>query len=216
LTIRRISRLLWMATAIAVSSHAGTPFSNCDVLHNGMTNAADVQRIVNEALGSQAPANDLNSDGMVNVVDVQIDIAAALGQPCVADPSLLSITPNTGQQGISGINVTILGHLTSFSDGSAVSLGDGITISNIAATNATTLTATLAIPSGASTGAQSLTVDGLTLANAFLVTVPISVSYTYDSQNRIATATYTLASGTTRTTTYTYDAAGNRTTVVGQ
>lgn len=216
MTIGRISRLLWIATAITVGSHAGTPFSNCDVLHNGTTNAADVQRIVNEALGSQAPANDLNSDGVVNVVDVQIDIAAALGQPCATDPGLLSIIPNTGQQGVSGINVTILGHLTSFSNSSSVSLGDGITISNVSATSATTLTATLAIPSNASTGAQSLTVDGLTLANAFTVTVPVSVNYTYDSQNRIATATYTLPTGAMKTITYTYDAAGNRTTVAGQ
>ena len=215
MTIGRISRLLWFATAIAGSGHA-TTFSHCDVLHKGTTNAADVQQIVNEALGSQPPANDLNSDGKIDVVDIQIDIAAALGQPCAADPGLLSIAPNSGQQGVSGFNVTILGRLTSFSNSSSVSLGSGITVSNVAATNATTLTATLAIDANAPTGPETLTVDGSTLANAFTITAPLSVSYTYDSQNRISTATYTLPSGGTTTIAYTYDAAGNRTAVVGQ
>jgi hypothetical protein len=54
------------------------------------------------------------------------------------------------------------------------------------------------------------------LANAFSVTGPVSISYTYDSQNRISTATYTLPSRATTTIAYTYDAAGNRTAVVGQ
>lgn len=42
-----------------------------------------------------------------------------------------------------------------------------------------------------------------------------SVSYTYDSQGRLWTATYVTPSGTT-TVTYSYDNAGNRTSVVTQ
>jgi uncharacterized protein (TIGR03437 family) len=74
--------------AIALVSPAGpiTPptFSPCDVLHEGTTDVADVQAMINEALGDTSPANDLNGDGVVNVVDVQIDINAALGLGCLA------------------------------------------------------------------------------------------------------------------------------------
>ena len=57
-------------------------YSPCDVNHDLSTNVADVQKVINEALGVATAANDLNHDGVVNVVDVQIVINAALGQPC--------------------------------------------------------------------------------------------------------------------------------------
>jgi len=38
-------------------------------------------------------------------------------------------------------------------------------------------------------------VDGLTLANGFTVTPPVWVTYSYDSQARLATTSYVLASG---------------------
>jgi hypothetical protein len=43
---------------------------------------ADIQSIVNQALGIAPPTNDMNSDGVVNVIDVQMAIAAALGGTC--------------------------------------------------------------------------------------------------------------------------------------
>jgi hypothetical protein len=45
---------------------------------------ADVQTLINEALGTQSPTNDLNKDGVVNVVDIQIEILATLGMGCAA------------------------------------------------------------------------------------------------------------------------------------
>jgi hypothetical protein len=47
-------------------------------------NVADVQAVINEALGQAAANNDLNHDGVVNVADVQIVINAALGLGCLA------------------------------------------------------------------------------------------------------------------------------------
>ena len=44
---------------------------------------ADVQSIVNQALGVAPPANDINQDGMVNVIDVQMAIATAMNGACV-------------------------------------------------------------------------------------------------------------------------------------
>jgi hypothetical protein len=40
--------------------------------------------MIDEALGTAAPANDLTGDGIVNVVDVQIVIDTALGMACPA------------------------------------------------------------------------------------------------------------------------------------
>ena len=44
---------------------------------------ADVQSIVNQALGVAPPSNDINQDGMVNVIDVQMAIATAMNGACV-------------------------------------------------------------------------------------------------------------------------------------
>jgi uncharacterized repeat protein (TIGR01451 family) len=59
-------------------------YSPCDINEDGITNVADVQSIINEALGVTQAANDLNGDGSVNVADVQIVINAALGLGCTA------------------------------------------------------------------------------------------------------------------------------------
>ena len=54
----------------------------CDVNQAGAYNVADVQTMVNQALGEAKPANDLNSNRVVNVVDVMIVIDAALNLGC--------------------------------------------------------------------------------------------------------------------------------------
>jgi uncharacterized protein RhaS with RHS repeats len=70
-------------------------------------------------------------------------------------------------------------------------------------------------------GATSVTVttgaQAATLNSGFTVTAgtPSSVTYTYDSQGRLSTATYTSPTGSV-TVMYSYDAAGNRTAVVAQ
>jgi hypothetical protein len=58
--------------------------SLCDVNQDGLTNVADVQWEIDEALGTKPAINDLNLDGVVNVVDVQIEVNAALGLGCSA------------------------------------------------------------------------------------------------------------------------------------
>jgi hypothetical protein len=62
-------------------------FSPCDVNHDGLVNIADVQTMINEALGVTACATDLTGDGKCDVIDVQIVITAALGGPCNATQS---------------------------------------------------------------------------------------------------------------------------------
>jgi hypothetical protein len=59
-------------------------YNACDLQQNGNIAVADVQIIINEALGTAAAVNDLNGDGVVNITDVQIEINAALGLACSA------------------------------------------------------------------------------------------------------------------------------------
>jgi hypothetical protein len=68
---------------LATASTAGTvtPFT-CDLNGDGSVNVADVQLMINQALGTVPAANDLNHDGSVNVADVQKEINAALGLGC--------------------------------------------------------------------------------------------------------------------------------------
>jgi len=55
----------------------------CDVNGSGSVGVADVQTIINEALGLAQPVNDMNEDGVVNLADVQIVIRAAMGGACL-------------------------------------------------------------------------------------------------------------------------------------
>lgn len=59
-----------------------TVVSGCDVSGNPSASVADVQRVINEALGVSAAVNDVNSDGVVNVVDIQNVMNAAMGLGC--------------------------------------------------------------------------------------------------------------------------------------
>ncbi|HEX3743491.1 MAG TPA: M12 family metallopeptidase [Bryobacteraceae bacterium] len=54
----------------------------CDLDQDGMFTVADVQAMVNEALGQAPGLNDLNDDQVVNVVDIQIAINAVLHSSC--------------------------------------------------------------------------------------------------------------------------------------
>jgi hypothetical protein len=88
---------------------------------------------------------------------------------------ILSVTPNGGQQGVSGLSVAIVGSATNFAQGTtSASFGGGITVTSLTVTDATDATALLTIPAGASTGPVSVTLttggEVATLANAFTIT----------------------------------------------
>ena len=54
----------------------------CDISQTANTNVADVQLMIDEALGVAMPADDLNNDGLANITDVQIVLNSALGLGC--------------------------------------------------------------------------------------------------------------------------------------
>jgi hypothetical protein len=82
--------------------------SPCDVNHDGIVNIADVQTMINEALGVTACTTDLTGDGKCDVIDVQIVITAALGGSCNAtQPAQSSIQLPVEVIGLDGTTKTV-------------------------------------------------------------------------------------------------------------
>jgi hypothetical protein len=71
-------------TALASDATTIVQYTLCDLKQSGSVTVADVQLIINEALGVTPVVYDLSGNGVVTVVDVQIEINAALGLGCVA------------------------------------------------------------------------------------------------------------------------------------
>jgi len=91
-TVSDLPKLLASAPYVVINIMEGVTasdvpyagFSSCDLQQTGSVSVADVQALINEALGMRAPVDDLNGDLKVNVVDVEIEINGALGLGCVA------------------------------------------------------------------------------------------------------------------------------------
>jgi RHS repeat-associated protein len=88
-------------------------------------------------------------------------------------PKILSFGPTTGQQGAT-VPITVTGQFTHFAQGTTqVSMGAGITVSNIAVSSTTSLTAQLAIASNVALGMYTLTVttgtEVVSVPNVFTV-----------------------------------------------
>lgn len=67
----------------SVTANFAVPGFTCAITGDATASVADVQLIVNEALGAVAPANDMNRDAVVNVADVQKVIESAMGAGCL-------------------------------------------------------------------------------------------------------------------------------------
>jgi hypothetical protein len=72
------------ASQASTASDSTPIISACAVTLDSIPSVADLQGIINEALGIASPANDLNGDGVVNVVDLEIVTNAVLGGACKA------------------------------------------------------------------------------------------------------------------------------------
>lgn len=99
----------------------------------------------------------------------------ANGFNVIGTPGLLSISPNTGQQGQQGLSVAIAGQYTHFAQGTTTaSFGQGITVASLTVNSATSATAVLNINPAAATVASSVTLttgtEVATLINGFTVT----------------------------------------------
>ena len=93
-----------------------------------------------------------------------------------ASPAQITgIAPNNGRQGQS-FAVTITGSNTSFTAGSIVSLGAGITVNSVTVNSATSLTANISIANGAQLGTRDVTVTtgGTSVVGSGLFTVNVA------------------------------------------
>jgi len=70
--------------AVAGQTVSVTQEGGCNVTGDSQTSVADIQSIINQALGMFAAYNDLTGKGAVNVTDVQIVMNAALNLGCGA------------------------------------------------------------------------------------------------------------------------------------
>jgi uncharacterized repeat protein (TIGR01451 family) len=72
-----------MTAAQSITANFGVPGFTCAVTGDGTASVTDVQLMINEALGIDAPGHDLNRDGVVNLADVQKVIDAMTGLGCI-------------------------------------------------------------------------------------------------------------------------------------
>ncbi len=104
---------------------------------------------------------------LAGVTDVQVPVT-------VTPPVLLSVNPNSGQQGQQNLSVALAGQFTNWAQGTTTaSFGAGITVASLAVNSPTSATAVLNVSAGASTGARTVSVttgsEVDTLANGFTV-----------------------------------------------
>ena len=74
---------LTMNGPASVTATFNVPGFTCDINGDTVTDVADVQLMVDEALGLALPNNDLSHDGVVNVAGVQKVVNAVLGMGCL-------------------------------------------------------------------------------------------------------------------------------------
>jgi photosystem II stability/assembly factor-like uncharacterized protein len=67
---------------VSIAAYFDIPGATCTMTGDATASVADVQYIINEALGIVPPNNDLNGDGVVNIADVQIVANAVLYLNC--------------------------------------------------------------------------------------------------------------------------------------
>ncbi len=82
-----LSNQVSVSGAGSVIANASDPtiiLTNIDLNPDGSTVVADIQVLINEALGVTQAVHDLNHDGVVNLLDLQIVVNAALNLGCVA------------------------------------------------------------------------------------------------------------------------------------
>ena len=148
-------------------------------------------------------------------------ITATLGS--VSGSTVLTVTPAT----LTSIQVTPSNPSISkggtqqftatgtYSDSTTANLTGQVTWTSGTPAKATITGAGLATGVAAGTSTITATLGSVSGSTVLTVTpaTPRSVTYTYDSQGRLASVTYTSAAGSV-TVTYSYDSAGNRTSVV--
>jgi probable HAF family extracellular repeat protein len=168
--------------------------SPCDITGNGSTNVADVQAVINEALGVAAPNNDLNSDGVINVTDIQVVVNAVLQKGCTPKGtqgggavSHLTVQSGNGQVACSSCETATLQSFQPISvkatdiNGNPVS---GATVTWTVTSGQMTVSAPTSVTNSSGIATQGI---GLVVLNPFSSTaVPYLVSTVQAASNNVS------------------------------
>jgi len=85
--MKKLGLLVFMIQSVSAQT-----LSPCDINKDGVVNIADVQLMVDEALGTSACTTNLDGSGTCDIADVQRVITAALGGACNAASTASSTT----------------------------------------------------------------------------------------------------------------------------
>jgi len=146
------------------------------------------------------------------IANISVDLAAAIGARTVTvttnaeivtgtfnviaetTPTLLYVVPDQGVQGLTNLLVNVYGNNTTFTDGASniTFSGAGITVNSTRVIDATHAVADININIAAPLGPRTVSIDGLSIVNGFLVVHPtqeviISIvpSYGYQGTNNL-------------------------------
>ena len=123
--------------------------------------------------------------GATSVTVTNVDGGSATGAGAFTInpvPTVTAASPNTADIGATGYNLTITG--TSFESGATASFGTGVTVNSTTFVSSTQLTVNISIPTGATTGAKTLTVtnpDGTKATKSSALTVRAAPTVTTTS-----------------------------------
>ena len=169
--------------SLNVSLHAdgahfqqGTTYGNfgAGITINSITVTDSTDAVANISISTYTPVGGRQ---ITLVTGGEFVVSALNAFTVTADTAqIVSITPNTGQQGANSLSVVVVGSATNFLPGATtVSFGGGINVGAITVMSPTRLQFDLAVSPTAAVGSYNLTVstggEVATLANAFTVTL---------------------------------------------
>ena len=140
----------------------------------GVTNAVSA-RATFTAAGVYTLTLTGSDSQLSGLASLQVTVNSAASAPI-----LVSVTPNSGQQGQQSLSITITGQNTHFVQGSTTaSLGAGITVTSLTVNSTTTATAVLNIDASAIVASRTIILttgtEAASLANGFAVTASASI-----------------------------------------
>jgi hypothetical protein len=167
--------------------------------------SANVNVLYNAAIGSRN-VTVTNPDGQSAVLNNGFSVIQGLA---ANPPTLSSLSPNTGSQGDTGLNVVLSG--SNFLQNPTCTFGEGITVNSCVFNSSSQLTANLTITTTAFVASSNVTVtnaDGqsVTLVNGFSIHAPLvnHLNFSYSSRAALVADGWsfiaTTASGGTRNT----------------
>ena len=158
----------------------------CDIDNDRDVDRHDINVIFTSRGQSAVPGDgrDADGDGVITVNDARACTLLCTRPKCAdgttnLPPVVTAVVPNAGQQGQSGLAVTITGQNTQFIQGTTTaSLGLGVTVDSVTVTSATSLTAVISIAANGPLGARTVTVttgsEVAALIDGFVVQAPVN------------------------------------------